>query len=206
MKTQVLNLKNDVVGEIDLNSDIFGLPVRVDILSRVIEWQLAKRRAGTHKTKEIGDVQGTTKKFVRQKGSGGARHGSRRAPQFRGGAVVFGPVVRSHEYSLPKKVRRLGLSTALSEKLANNNLVVVDSLNMESFKTKAIKEFVSKMDAKSILFIDGDDMDLNIRLAARNLHNVNTLPQIGANVYDIMHCDKVVLSKAAVEALQARLS
>lgn len=206
MKRDVYNVKHEVVGQVDLNFNIFEKPVRIDILSRVIEWQLAKRRSGTHKTKQIAEVSGTGKKFVRQKGSGGARHGSRRAPQFRGGAVIFGPVVRSHEYSLPKKIRKLGLITALSEKLSSNNLFIIDTLKLDTYKTKDIKAFLDNLKARSTLLIDSDDIDMNLRLSVRNLHNVNALPQIGANVYDIMHCDKLIISLDALKSLEARLS
>ncbi|MBI1954388.1 MAG: 50S ribosomal protein L4 [Proteobacteria bacterium] len=206
MKRDVYNVKHEVVGQVDLNSNIFEKPVRIDILSRVIEWQLAKRRSGTHKTKQIAEISGTGKKFVRQKGSGGARHGSRRAPQFRGGAVIFGPVVRSHEYSLPKKIRKLGLMTALSEKLSANNLFIIDTLKFDTYKTKDIKAFLDNLKARSTLLIDSDDIDTNLRLSVRNLHNVNALPQIGANVYDIMHCDKLIISLDALKSLEARLS
>jgi large subunit ribosomal protein L4 len=205
MKQQVYNLSNEIVGDMELSDTVFGRPVREDILARVIHWQLAKRRSGNASVKQIADMSMTTRKFVRQKGSGGARHGSRKAPQFRGGAVAMGPQTRSYAYSLNKKVRKLGLCTALSEKTQSEKLTVVDSLVMDSYKTKSINDVLAKFNAQSVLFIDAD-LDVNLRLGSRNLHKVHTLPQMGANVYDIMKYDHVIISKAAVEKLQERLS
>lgn len=205
MKLAVTNLENKKTGEIELAEAIFGLPVRRDILARAVNWQLAKRRQGTHKTKGISDIQGTTKKPWKQKGTGHARQGSLRSPQFRGGAVIFGPVVRSHEHDLPKKVRKLALKTALSSKQAEGKLVVVDTLSAKSAKTKEIAGKLGKLGWTSALLIDGPAVDENFRRAAANLKGVDLLPQQGANVYDILRRDLLVLSKAAVEHLEARL-
>jgi large subunit ribosomal protein L4 len=201
----VTNLENKKTGEIELAEAVFGLPVRRDILARAVNWQLAKRRQGTHKTKGISDIQGTTKKPWKQKGTGHARQGSLRSPQFRGGAVIFGPVVRSHAHDLPKKVRKLALKTALSSKQAEGKLVVVETLSAKSAKTKEIAGKLGKLGWTSVLLIDGPAVDENFRRAAANLRGVDLLPQQGANVYDILRRDLLVLSKAAVEHLEARL-
>ena len=192
------------VGQIDLSDKIFGLKPRVDIIARVIDWQLAKRRAGTHKTKDIADIQGTTKKPYKQKGTGRARQGSLRSPQFRGGARIHGPVVRSHEYDLPKKIRKLGLCAALSAKYAEGQLVIVDSLVTDG-KTKALAQNFAKMGWDSVLLIDGGQVNDHFRRAVMNLKHVDVLPQIGANVYDIIRHKTLVLSREAVEMLEARL-
>lgn len=206
MKYEVVNLQNEKVGDIELSASIFQQPVRVDILSRVVEWQLAKRRAGTHKTKEIADISGTTKKMYRQKGTGGARHGSKRAPQFRGGSVIFGPVVRSHAYSLPKKVRQLGLKTVLSSKLQSGDVIVVDSFEINQPKTKNLKAVLAKFGTENMLLIDVDTNRLtNTALAAGNVMGFDVLPQIGANVYDILRKEKLILTVDAIKALEARL-
>jgi large subunit ribosomal protein L4 len=205
MKLSVTNLDNKGAGEIELAEEVFGLPMRKDILARMVNWQLAKRRAGTHKAKQIGDIQGTTKKPWKQKGTGRARQGSLRSPQFRGGAVIFGPVVRSHEFSLQKKVRRLALKTALSAKQAEGKLVVLDSANLGDGKTKVLAERFKALGWISVLIIDGPELDEKFARAARNLPHVDVLPQQGANVYDILRRDMLVLTRAAVEHLEARL-
>jgi large subunit ribosomal protein L4 len=204
-KIAVRNLDNEEIGDIELDDAVFGLPVRRDILARVVNWQLAKRRAGTHKTKGISDIQGTTKKPYKQKGTGRARQGSLRSPQFRGGAVIFGPVVRSHEFGLQKKVRRLGLKTALSAKLGEGKLVVIDAARAAEPKTKALRARLDMLGWGSVLIIDGPAVDDNFVRAARNLPRVGVLPQQGANVYDILRRDTLVLTRAAVEHLEARL-
>ena len=206
MKVDIINWDKKKTGELELNPSVFAAPVRGDILARVIHWQLAKRRAGTHKTKEIADVQGSTKKIYRQKGTGGARHGSKRGPQFRGGAVIFGPVVRDHGYKLPKKVRALGLKVAPSSKLASNQLYVVDSLDMDNPKTKALKASLEKFDLQNALFIGTKDSNENFLRASSNIGNVDFLCDVGANVYDIMRKHTLFLTKDAVAALEARLS
>ena len=205
MKLAVTSLDNKSVGDIELADEVFGAPVRKDILARMINWQLAKRRAGTHKTKGISDIQGTTKKPWRQKGTGRARQGSLRSPQFRGGAVIFGPVVRSHEFGLQKKVRRLALKCALSAKQAEGKLVVIDAATLPAPKTKELAERFEKLGWGSVLIIGGPVLDENFARAARNLPKVDVLPQQGANVYDILRRDTLVLTQDAVQALEARL-
>ncbi|GAB3447866.1 50S ribosomal protein L4 [Insolitispirillum peregrinum] len=204
MKCDVITLDNSAAGSIELADDVFGLEVRVDLLQRVVRWQLAKRQAGTHKTKGISEISGTTKKPFKQKGTGRARQGSMRSAQFRGGATIFGPVVRSHAHDLPKKVRALGLKTALSAKLAEQKLIILDSAVTEG-KTK---ELVSKLEALgwgSTLVIDGSELNEGFKLAARNIPNFDVLPSQGANVYDILRRDTLVLTKAAVANLEERL-
>ena len=205
MKLTVRNLDNEEVGDIELAEEVFGVKVRSDILARVVNWQLAKRRAGTHKTKGISDIQGTTKKPYKQKGTGRARQGSLRSPQFRGGAVIFGPVVRSHAFGLQKKVRRLGLKSALSAKHGEGKLVVIDAAKLEEGKTKALRARFAAFGWESVLILDGPELDPLFARAARNLPKVDVLPQQGANVYDILRRDTLVLTRAAVEHLEARL-
>ena len=205
MKLPVTNLDNETVGDIELAEDVFGAKVRRDILARVVNWQLAKRRAGTHKTKGISEISGTTKKPYRQKGTGRARQGSLRSPQFRGGAVIFGPVVRDHAFDLQKKVRKLALKTALSAKLSEGKLVVIDKASVETPKTKVLAERFAARGWGNVLIIDGPDLDEGFARAARNLRDVDMLPQQGANVYDILRRDTLVLTQAAVEHLEARL-
>jgi large subunit ribosomal protein L4 len=205
MKCSVITLDNSPAGEIELDEAVFGLPVRKDILARMVNWQLAKRRAGTHKTKGISDISGTTKKPYKQKGTGRARQGSLRSPQFRGGAVIFGPVVRSHAHDLTKKVRKLALKTALSAKAAEGKLVVLESAASGEHKTKGLAGRLGKLGWNSVLVIDGPVVDENFRRAAANLRNVDLLPQQGANVYDILRRDTLVLTRDAVQHLEARL-
>jgi len=205
MKLSVRNLDNQEVGDIELADAVFGLPVRGDILARVVAWQLAKRRTGTHKTKGVSEISGTSKKPYKQKGTGRARQGSLRSPQFRGGAVIFGPVVRSHAFDLQKKVRRLGLKTALSAKHAEGKLVVIDAAKLEEAKTKALRARFTALGWESVLIIDGVTIDEGFARAARNLPKVDVLPQQGANVYDILRRDTLVLTREAAQQLEARL-
>ncbi len=205
MKLPVHNLDNETVGDIELSDAVFGLPVRRDILARVVNWQLAKRRAGTHKTKGISEISGTTKKPYKQKGTGRARQGSLRSPQFRGGAVIFGPVVRDHGFSLQKKVRRLGLKTALSAKAAEGKLVVIDAAKVAEAKTRLLRARLDKLGWNSVLIIDGAAVDDGFARAARNLPRVDVLPKQGANVYDILRRDTLVLTREAAQLLEARL-
>jgi large subunit ribosomal protein L4 len=206
MKLKVTSLENKETGDIDLADEIFGLPVvRRDILARVINWQLAKRRAGTHKTKQVGEISGTTKKPWAQKGTGRARQGSLRSPQFRGGAVIFGPVVRDHGFDLQKKVRQLGLKTALTAKQKEGKLIVLDKASMKEPKTSALAKQFAALGWTSVLIIDGPELDQNFARAARNLPGIDVLPQQGANVYDIMRRDTLVVTRDAVQHLEARL-
>ena len=205
MKLTVRNLDNEEIGDIELADEVFGLPIRRDILARVVNWQLAKRRSGTHKTKGIGEIQGTTKKPYKQKGTGRARQGSLRSPQFRGGARIFGPVVRSHAFDLQKKVRRLGLKIALSAKQDEGKLVVIDAAHIGEAKTKALRARLAALGWDSVLIIDGSVVEKNFARATRNLPRVDLLPQQGANVYDILRRDTLVLTREAVRQLEARL-
>jgi len=205
MKQDVINFDAQGVGSIELAEGVFGVTVRQDILHRMVNWQLAKRRAGTHKTKGISEISGTTKKPFKQKGTGHARQGSMRSPQFRGGATIFGPVVRSHAHDLTKKFRKLGLKTALSAKAAEGKLVIVDEAKLGSAKTKDFADKLKALGWKSALIIDGPEVDVNLALASRNVIGFDVLPQQGANVYDILRRDTLVLTKAAVEHLEARL-
>ncbi|MGN0904070.1 MAG: 50S ribosomal protein L4 [Alphaproteobacteria bacterium] len=205
MKHDIVNLDNQNVGSMELADSVFGVDVRMDILSRVVNWQLANRRAGTHKTKTIAEVSGTTKKPYKQKGTGRARQGSLRATQFRGGGISFGPVVRSHEQGLPKKIRQLGMRCALSSKVQNGKLVLVDALKLPEVKTKDLLSKMEKLGLTSALFVGGAEVDGNFKLAARNIVGIDVLPQQGANVYDILRRDTLVLTKEAAENLEARL-
>jgi large subunit ribosomal protein L4 len=205
MKLTVRNIDNEEVGDIELADAIFGLPIRRDILARVVNWQLARRRAGTHKAKGISEIRGTTKKPYKQKGTGRARQGSLRSPQFRGGARIFGPVVRSHAFDLQKKVRRLGLKIALSAKQDQGKLVVIDTAHIDEGKTKALRARLAALGGDSVLIIDGSVVEENFARATRNLPRVDVLPQQGANVCDILRRDTLVLTREAVQQLEARL-
>jgi large subunit ribosomal protein L4 len=205
MKATVKNLENKSVGEIELIDAIFALKPRRDILTRMVNYQLAKRRSGNHKTKGISDVMGTTKKPWAQKGTGRARQGSLRSPQFRKGGVIFGPVVRDHAHDLPKKVRLLALRMALATKQQDGKLIVLDAAKADSHKTKDLSKKLQKLGALSALIIDGANLDPNFAKAARNLPMIDVLPEQGANVYDILRRDILVLTKNAVEQLQERL-
>lgn len=205
MKADVKTLDNASAGDIELADEVFGVPARPDILNRVVSWQLAKRRSGTHKVKQRSEIVGSTQKIWRQKGTGRARHGNRKAPQFRGGGVAFGPVVRSHESKLPKKVRALGLKSALSAKQAAGQLIVLENAALPEAKTRALAEKLAALGLSNVLIIDGHEVDGNLRRAAHNLPGVEVLPSQGANVYDILRRDAVALTRAAVEQLEARL-
>ncbi len=205
MKVDVINLDAKNVGSIDLADEVFGAEVRNDLLQRCVEWQRAKRRAGTHKVKVVSEIRGTTAKPHRQKGTGRARAGSLRSTQFRGGATMFGPVVRSHAYKLPKKVRKAALRSALSAKQAAGELVVLDEAKAADSKTKALAQRLGKLGWGLVLIIDGATVDAGFARAARNIPGVDLLPSAGANVYDILHSQTLVLTKEAVSALEARL-
>ncbi len=205
MKLDVIKLDGGKAGSVDLGDEIFGLEPRVDILHRVVRWQRNNAQAGTHKVKTRREVSYSTKKIYRQKGTGGARHGARSAPIFRGGGVYKGPTPRSHGHELTKKFRKLGLRHALSAKAAEGRLVIIDSIAMDAAKTSTLAKQVKEMGWKRALIIDGSDVDANFAQAARNIEGLDVLPSTGANVYDILKRDTLVLTKAGVEALEARL-
>jgi large subunit ribosomal protein L4 len=205
MKLKVLNLDAKSAGEIELKDEIFGLEPRADLIQRVVIWQLAKRRAGTHKTKTRGEINRTTKKWYRQKGTGSARHGARSAPLFVGGGKAMAPVVRSHEFDLPKKVRVAGLCHALSSKAKDSKLIVLDAASVDAIKANALAKRLNKLGAADMLIVDGT-FDQKFALSARNLANVALVPAAGLNVYDILKHDTLVMTKAAVNAIEERLS
>lgn len=205
MKLAVKTLDNKDAGSLELDQTVFGLPVRQDILLAMVRYQLAKRRAGTHKTKGISEVSGTGKKPYKQKGTGNARQGSLRSPQFRGGAVIFGPVNRSHAHDLPKKVRKLALKTALSSKAASGQIVILDNVTAGSHKTKEMAANLTKLGIANAVIITGADMDVNFARASSNIPLIDVLSINGANVYDILRREKLVLTKEAVSALTERL-
>lgn len=205
MKVAIRNLDNQVISEVTLMEEIYGQAIRSDILHSVVNWQRSKKQSGTHKTKGLSEVSGTGRKPYKQKGTGNARLGTLRAPQCRGGAVIFGPVVRSHEFNLPKKVRALGLKIALSSKLADKKLIIIDRAVLSEPKTSLLNAKLLNFDARSILVIDGKNIDDNFKRAASNLINIDVLPTIGANVYDILKHDVVMLTTEALTALEERL-
>jgi large subunit ribosomal protein L4 len=204
MKLDLHNFDAEAAGSVELPDEIFGLAPRKDIMARVVHWQLAKRRSGNHSTKGMGEVSGTTRKPYKQKGTGNARQGSLRAPQFRTGGVVHGPVVRDHGYSLNKKVRRLGLLSALSQKAADGKLVILDAVGVLE-KTKDVAAKVKKFGWKSALIVDAAVEQKFLR-ASRNVHGLDILPVIGANVYDILQHDVLVITQAGVDGLKERLA
>ncbi|CAN1166908.1 50S ribosomal protein L4 [Linum perenne] len=202
----VTNFNNEDKGFMVLAGDVFDVPVRKDIIHRVVRWQLAKRQQGTHSTKSISEVSGTGRKPWNQKGTGRARHGSLRGPQFRGGCVVHGPKPRSHEFKLNKKVRRLGLKIALTNRAAEGKLIVFDDLDVPTHKTKNIVSYVQQMEnTKKLLLVDGDDINEKLKLATQNLHYVNVLPAIGLNVYSMLLHDTLVMSRSAVNKIVERM-
>lgn len=205
MKLDVISLDNKKSGSVDLDDAIFGAAVRGDLMARYVNWQLAKRRAGTHAVKGRSDVSGGGKKPFNQKGTGSARQGTTRAPQMRGGGTVFGPQVRSHEHKLPKKVRKLALLSALSSKQAEGKLVVIDTAKMKAPKTADLAKQLEKLGWGSALIIDGAEVSENFLRAASNLIGIDILPSQGANVYDILRHDTLVLTQEGVEKLQERL-
>ena len=206
MKVAVKTLDNKEAGSVELNPAVFGVEIRQDILHRMVRYQLNKRQAGTHKTKGISEVSGTGKKPHKQKGTGSARLGSKRAPQCVGGATVFGPVVRSHATEMPKRERALALKIALSSKASTNQLVVLEQAVTKAPKTKEMAAHLKKLGLTNALFICGSEIDDNFALSARNIPHVDVLPQDGANVYDILRHDVLVLTKDAVDQLTARLT
>src|SRR3954453_20800718 len=204
MKLNITTLEGKDAGSVELSDEIFGLEPRKDLIQRCVNWQLAKRQAGSHKTQGRADVWRTGKKMYKQKGTGGARHGSARVPQFRGGGRAFGPVVRSHAHDLPKKVRALALRHALSAKAKDGGLIVIESANLEAAKTKALVGHFSGLGLTNALIIDGAELHNGFAIGARNIPNIAVLPIQGINVYDILRRHKLVLTKAAVDALEAR--
>lgn len=205
MKVAVKNLENKSAGEITLDDSIFGVEVKQDILHRMVHYQLNKRRAGTHDTKGVSEVSGTGKKPWNQKGTGRARQGSMRSPQFVGGAVIFGPTPRSHATSLPKKIRTLALKMALSAKAASGKLIVIDEARAKDHKTKPMAAALNQFGFASALIVAGKEVDANFARATANLPRIDVLPSQGANVYDILRRDTLVLTKEAVDDLTERL-
>ncbi len=204
MKLDVTTLDGGAAGSLELNETIFGLEPRADLLARCVRWQLAKRQAGTHAVKNRSDINRTTKKLYKQKGTGNARHGAASAPQFRGGGRAFGPQVRSHAHDLPKKVRALALRHALSSKAKTASLVVVDEARLDEGKTRLLKERFGKLGLQNALIIGGAEIDVNFGRAARMIPNIDVLPVQGINVYDILRRETLVLTRAAVDALEER--
>jgi len=204
MKIDISTFDGGSAGSVELNEAIFGLEPRPDLLQRCVRWQLAKRQAGTHAVKNRADIARTGKKLYKQKGTGNARHGSARVPQFRGGGRAFGPVVRSHATDLPKKVRALALRHALSAKAKDGGLIVIESAKLEAAKTKALIGHFSGLGLTNALIIDGAELHNGFATAARNIPNIDVLPVQGINVYDILRRQKLVLTKAAIDALEAR--
>jgi len=204
MELKITTLEGKESGSVNLSDAIFGLEPRSDIIQRCVNWQLAKRQAGTHKAKGRAEVWRTGKKMYAQKGTGGARHGSARVPQFRGGGRAFGPVVRSHAHDLPKKVRALALKHALSSKAKDGGIIVIDKASVKEAKTKALAEQFGKLGLANALIVDGAELDGNFCVAARNIPNIDILPVQGINVYDILRRKTLVLTKAALDALEAR--
>ena len=204
MKIKITTLDNGQAGDTDLPEEIFGATPRPDIMARVVHWQQAKRRSGNHKVKGMGEVSGTTKKPYKQKGTGNARQGSLRAPQFRTGGAVHGPVVRDHGYDLPKKVRRLGLISALSQKQADGKLMIIDTATAEGPKTRDLAAKFKVLGWTSTLIID-HEVDVHFALSTANIHGVDVLPTAGANVYDILRHDVLAITSAGIEGLKARL-
>lgn len=206
MKAKVVTLDNKSAGEIALNEEIFGLPMRKDILHRVVNWQLAKRQSGNHCAKTRPEVRGGKKKPHKQKGTGQARQGSSVAPHMVGGGVAMGPRPRSHAQDLPKKIRKLGLKTALSAKLAAGKLFIIKDAKLAEGKTSLLVKSLKLMGMKSVLIIDGEQIDVNFKNAASNIINVDVLPTIGANVYDILRRENLILTEEAVRKLEERLA
>ena len=206
MKQAVKSFDDKVLKEINLDKTIFGVEPKDTIIHRMIRYQLSKRRSGNHKTKGISEISGTTKKPFKQKGTGSARQGSKRSPQMRGGAVIFGPQVRSHSHKLPKKIRSLALKMALSSKLKEGKLKIMDDFKLSKPKTSILKDKLDKLKIDSALFIGGDKLEKNFSLALRNVPKMDFLPAIGINVYDIIRRDLLILSVDALTALNERFS
>jgi large subunit ribosomal protein L4 len=207
MKLDVLTIDNKKSTVLELNKEVFEAEVRTDILHRMVNWQLAKRRSGNRKTQERSEVTGSRAKIVRQKGSGGARHGDKKVSQYRGGGVAHGPRVRSHEHKLPRKVRNMAMRCALSSKVKEGQLIILDEISFSSMKTKLLQQSLNKLPiGKSALFVSGEKLEPNFDKALRNIPMHDVLPIQGANVYDILRRETLVLSKSSVEALVSRLA
>ena len=204
MKIEVNSLDNKKIKDIDLDKQIFGLELKEEIIYRMVRYQLAKRRSGNHKTKGISEISGTTKKPFKQKGTGNARQGSKRSPQMRGGAVIFGPQVRSHAHKLPKKIKQLALKMAISKKIKDGKLKIINELKMSKPKTNLFRSKLAGLKLDSALFIDGKDIDNNFLLASKNVPKIDILPVAGINVYDILKRDYLVLSENALNGIKER--
>ena len=204
MELQVKTLDGEAAGTVAVSDAVFGLEPRADIIARMVRYQQMKKMAGTHKTKTRAEVTGTTKKYLRQKGSGGARHGNKKVPQFRGGGRAFGPVLRDHTIELPKKIRAMALKHALSSKVKSDSLIILDDVKAEAPKTAAVKKQITGLGIQNALFISGKELDENFAKAARNIVGVDVLPVQGINVLDVLRRDTLVLTKAAVDALEER--
>ena len=204
MKIEVNSLDNKKIKDLDLDKQIFGLELKEEIIYRMVRYQLAKRRSGNHKTKGISEISGTTKKPFKQKGTGSARQGSKRSPQMRGGAVIFGPQVRSHAHKLPKKIKQLALKMAISKKIKDGKFKIINELKMSKPKTNLFRSKLASLKLESALFIDGKDIDNNFLLASKNVPKIDILPVEGINVYDILKRDHLVLSENAVNSIKER--
>ena len=204
MKIEVNSLDNKKIKDIDLDKQIFGLELKEEIIYRMVRYQLAKKRSGNHKTKGISEISGTTKKPFKQKGTGSARQGSKRSPQMRGGAVIFGPQVRSHAHKLPKKIKQLALKMAISKKIKDGKFKIINELKMSKPKTNLFRSKLAGLKLDSALFIDGKDIDNNFLLASKNVPRIDILPVAGINVYDILKRDYLVLSENAVNGIKER--
>ncbi len=205
MKAKLVTLDKKELRDIPISDTIFGLKVRKDLIKRVVDWQRAKTMRGTHKTKTVSEVSGSGKKPFKQKGTGRARQGTARGVQRRGGGVAFGPIPRSHEISLQKKVRRLGMKHALSAKFLSNSVYIIESITMEKPKTADLRKFLSNFGLGKFFIIDGNQIDRNVRLSIKSLHNACVVPAIGANVYDIINSDYILISKDGLASLEERL-
>ncbi len=206
MKEKVNNLDNKPLKEIELDKSIFSIDIKEEIVQRMVRYQLAKKRSGNHKTKGISEISGTTKKPFKQKGTGNARQGSKRSPQMRGGAVIFGPQVRSHAHKLPKKIKKLALKMALSKKLKDGKLKIIDELKISKPKTSLFKNKLSSLKIESALFVDNVQVDKNFLLASKNVPKIDVLPLVGLNVYDILKRDYLVFSTSALNGIHERFN
>ena len=204
MKIEVNSLDNKKIKDIDLDKQIFGLELKEEIIYRMVRYQLAKRRSGNHKTKGISEISGTTKKPFKQKGTGNARQGSKRSPQMRGGAVIFGPQVRSHAHKLPKKIKKLALKMAISKKIKDGKFRIINELKISKPKTNLFRSKLAGLKLDSALFIDGKDIDNNFLFASKNVPKIDILPVAGINVYDILKRDYLVFSENAVNGIKER--